>query len=293
MYLLTRRKKQIERSMLMQYLVDLDDLSRFNEIVSKLGYTGKAFFSFLLPRQLWHQTSKIRIENELLMDGIIDKSSLGSSSSSLIKWIFNNYGAQRTAQFIDECQFLANRYMLYTGYSIGIDDCVVIPRKVVKSVEDNEFLKVDSLDSDVAVEDVKNKIMNMSEQQLNQNDNNGFMVGVESGGKGSLFNVCHMTVMLEQQYINGKMLTDEITQGTIFDQGFIVGSFGSGLTPKEFFSHTRPGRTSLCDTALTTSETGYSQRKLIKLMEKMVVHNDESVRCVYSTKRYGDVKKRH
>ena len=37
MYLLTRRKKQIKRLMFMQYLVDLDDLSRFNEIVSKLG----------------------------------------------------------------------------------------------------------------------------------------------------------------------------------------------------------------------------------------------------------------
>ena len=36
-YLLTRRKKQIERSMFMQYLVDLDDLSRFYNIVSKLG----------------------------------------------------------------------------------------------------------------------------------------------------------------------------------------------------------------------------------------------------------------
>ena len=46
MYLLTRRKNQTERSMFMQYLVDLDDLSRFNEIVSKLGYTGKALFSF-------------------------------------------------------------------------------------------------------------------------------------------------------------------------------------------------------------------------------------------------------
>ena len=71
----------------MQYLVDLDDLSRFNKIVSKLGYTGKALFSFLLPRQLRHQTSKMQIENGLLMDGIIDKSSLGSSSSSLMKCI--------------------------------------------------------------------------------------------------------------------------------------------------------------------------------------------------------------
>ena len=133
----------------------LDDLSRFNEILSKLVYTGKALFFLLLPRQLWHKTSKIRIENGLLMDGIIDESSLGSYSSSLIKCIFDDYGVQRALQFIDECQLLANRYMLYTGYSIGIDDCVVIPKKIVKSIVD-EFLKADPLDPDVVVEDVKN-----------------------------------------------------------------------------------------------------------------------------------------
>ena len=114
----------------------------------------------------------------------------------------------------------------------------------------------------------------MSRQQLNQNDNNGFMISVESGAKGSLFNVCQMTGLLGQQYINGKRLTDDMPQGTIFDQGFIVGSFGSGLSPEECvcvcvggggrggweggFNHVRAGRTSLCDTALTTSQTGYS-----------------------------------
>ena len=41
MYLLTKRKKQIERLMFVQYFKDLDDLSRFTEIVSKLGYMGK------------------------------------------------------------------------------------------------------------------------------------------------------------------------------------------------------------------------------------------------------------
>ena len=162
MYLLTKRKKQIKRSMFMQYLVDLDDLSRFNEIVSKLGYTGKTLFSFLLPRQLWHQTSFLRIENGLLIDGIIDKCSLGSSSSSLIKCIFDDYGVQRATQFIDECRFLANRYKFYIGYSIGINDCVIIPRKVVKSIVDNEFLKANLLD--ITVETVKNKVMNMSRQ---------------------------------------------------------------------------------------------------------------------------------
>ena len=108
------------------------------------------------------------------------------------------------------------------------------------------------------------------------------MISVGSGAKGSLFSVCQMTRLLEQQYVNGKRLTDPSAQGTIFDQLFVIGSFGSGLSPKMFFSHARTGRTSLCDTALTTSQTEYSQRKLIKLIEKMVVHNDGSVRCVCS-----------
>ena len=60
------------------------------------------------------------------------------------------------------------------------------------------------------------------------------------------------------------------------------------MSPKELFSHARAGRTSLCDTALITSQTGFSQRKLIKLMEKMVVHNDGSVRCVYSKRIYEE-----
>ena len=87
-----------------------------------------------------------------------------SSSSSLIKYIFDDYGAQTAVQFIGECPFLGNRYMLYIGYSIGINDCVVIPRKIAKSIVDNEFLKANSLDPDLGVENVKNKVMNMSRQ---------------------------------------------------------------------------------------------------------------------------------
>ena len=97
-----------------------------------------------------------------------------------------------------------------------------------------------------------------------------------------------MTGLLGQQFINGKRLTDGGPQGTIFDQGFVVGSFGSGLTPKELFSHAMAGRTSLCNTTLTTSQTTYSQRKLIKLIEKMVVHNNGSVRCVCSKRIYEE-----
>ena len=94
------------------------------------------------------------------------------------------------------------------------------------------------------------------------------MISVGYEAKGSIFNMCQMTGLLGQQYINGKRLTDDMPQGTNFDQRFIVGSFGPGLTPREFFNHARAGRTSLCDTVLTTSQNEYSQRKFIKLMKK-------------------------
>ena len=86
---------------------------------------------------------------------------------------------------------------------------MVIPRNVVKSIVDNEFLKAGSLNPDVAVDDVKNKIMNMSRQQLSQNGNNGFMISEGFGAKGSLFNVYLMTGLLGQQYINSKRPTDD------------------------------------------------------------------------------------
>ena len=54
------------------------------------------------------------------------------------------------------------------------------------------------------------------------------------------------------------------------------------------FSHARTERASFCDIELTTSQTGYSQRKLIKLMERMVVHNDGSLRCVCSKRIYEE-----
>ena len=141
---------------------------------------------------------------------------MGSASSSLIKCIFDDYGAQRVAELINECQFPAKMYMLYTGYSICIDGCVVIPKKVVKIIVD-EFLKADPLDPDVAVEDVKNKDMTMPRQHLSQNDNNRFIISVDSGGKGSLFNVCETTGLLGQQDINGKSLIDGRPLETIFD----------------------------------------------------------------------------
>ena len=48
-------------------------------------------------------------------------------------------------------------------------------------------------------------------------------------------------------------------------KGFVSNSFYSGLTPTEFFFHTMGGREGLVDTAVKTAETGYMQRRLVKV----------------------------
>lgn len=49
-------------------------------------------------------------------------------------------------------------------------------------------------------------------------------------------------------------------------RGFVANSFYSGMTPTEFFFHTMGGREGLVDTAVKTAETGYMQRRLVKVM---------------------------
>ena len=48
-------------------------------------------------------------------------------------------------------------------------------------------------------------------------------------------------------------------------KGFVSNSFFSGLTPTEFFFHTMAGREGLVDTAVKTAETGYMQRRWVKV----------------------------
>ena len=61
-------------------------------------------------------------------------------------------------------------------------------------------------------------------------------------------------------------------------KGFVSNSFFTGLDPIEFFFHTMGGREGLIDTAVKTADTGYMQRRLVKVMEDLVVEYDLSVR---------------
>ncbi|KAL0312730.1 UNVERIFIED_CONTAM: DNA-directed RNA polymerase III subunit [Sesamum radiatum] len=72
-------------------------------------------------------------------------------------------------------------------------------------------------------------------------------------------------------------------------KGFVQNSFYTGLSATEFFFHTMGGREGLVDTAVKTADTGYMSRRLMKALEDLSVHYDNTVRsCQCSIVHGGD-----
>ena len=61
-------------------------------------------------------------------------------------------------------------------------------------------------------------------------------------------------------------------------RGFVENSYLQGLSPQEFFFHAMGGREGLIDTAVKTANSGYIQRRLVKALEDLTIHYDNSVR---------------
>ena len=60
-------------------------------------------------------------------------------------------------------------------------------------------------------------------------------------------------------------------------RGFIAHSYLEGLNPVEMFNHSMSGREGLIDTAIKTAQTGYTERKLMKCLENVVVKENGMV----------------
>lgn len=118
--------------------------------------------------------------------------------------------------------------------------------------------------------------------------NNNALIMALCGAKGSVLNICQMASTLGQQTVSGHRIQNVFLGRTLPHfkvndyapqaRGFCTNSFFTGLTPTEFFFHTMAGREGLIDTAVKTADTGYMQRKLMKVLEDLVVEYDFTVR---------------
>ncbi|WFD27804.1 DNA-directed RNA polymerase [Malassezia nana] len=118
-------------------------------------------------------------------------------------------------------------------------------------------------------------------------ENNMQMMTV-SGAKGSAVNVSSISCLLGPQALEGRRVPVMVSGKTLpsfkaFETaaragGFVAGRFLTGIAPQEYYFHCMAGREGLIDTAVKTSRSGYLQRCLIKHLEGVSVHYDQTVR---------------
>ncbi len=151
---------------------------------------------------------------------------------------------------------------------------------------------------------------------------NAMKAMIESGSKGNYMNIAQTIGLLGQQNVGGKRI-QRVFKGRTYphflknalynspnpheqqdtinprmkterqllelkkfleSRGFIVNSYIKGLRPIEFFTHQQGGREGLLSTAVSTSTTGYLQRRIVKTIEdvkcnylNMVVNDKNSI----------------
>lgn len=117
---------------------------------------------------------------------------------------------------------------------------------------------------------------------------NHMQMMTQSGAKGSAVNAQQISCLLGQQELEGRRVPVMVSGKTLpsfkaFETaaiagGYVASRFLTGVKPQEFYFHCMAGREGLIDTAVKTSRSGYLQRCLIKHLEGIRIHYDNTVR---------------
>lgn len=257
----------------------------------------------------------VKIWRGVLYEGTFDKSIIGASHGSIIQLLHKEYSPQIAAYFIDCIQFATNNYLLVHGFSVGLADCL-IPQTVneegvSKEEEINDVIQKCYIEAEgikqttshpgireirinAALNKAKDIGLRIAKESLSSTNN--FLSTVNSGSKGDFFNIAQITGLLGQQNLkgqrvplflnNGKRSLPHYPFGTLDPEteyesrGFIANGFIRGLTPRQFYFHAMSGREGISDTAMGTAQSGYMQRRIIKLTEDMKIQYDGTVRDI-------------
>jgi DNA-directed RNA polymerase II subunit RPB1 len=278
-------------------------------------YNGKGLISLLLPEDFIYEQKNnahptepiVKIYRGVLYEGAIDKNILGSCFNSIIQVLLKEYGKEIASDFVSNVQFITNGWLLIYGFSIGLEDCLVNSPNSVLHIQDKItkcYLEADGIAETTRNKGVKEvrvtaalnkaKDIGMKIAKESMKTTNNFLSTVISGSKGDFFNISQVTGLLGQQNLLGGRVIPTMNHGTrslphypfeklpteirYESEGFVENSFIKGLTPQQFFFHAMSGRENVCDTAMGTSRSGYTQRRIVKVDEDIQAKYDGTVR---------------
>jgi len=251
------------------------------------GFTGKEIISTILP-PLTYSNGDVEIVRGKFLRGRLTKKHVGKSNGSLVHVIYNDFGPDACVDFMHELQGLAHRYLRIRGFTIGLSDLMRSEEagKICRDEREKAFEEAKLLeDPNMRLNSCRN-IMGRAVVD-GMDDSNNFFAMINSGSKGSLVNLTQVQACLGQMNVQGGRIPKQWRDRTAtcfpegengpLSRGFIAHSYLEGLNPVEMFNHSMSGREGLIDTAIKTAQTGYTERKLMKCLENVVVKENGMV----------------
>ena len=220
----------------------------------------------------------IEIRNGVMLRGKMD-----ATIKTLIHRVYNDFGYQAAADFIDNWQNIITDYMKTSCFSVGIADLLADPKTAlgIREIIDKQKAKVTEVMDQVHLAtfenntsatnrdrfelEVRNLLNKVGDEtgalvRNNLQQDNRFVTIINSGSKGSALNLSQMITCVGQQNVDGKRVPYGFESRTLphyhkYDdspnaRGFIENSYISGLTAEELFFHAMSGRIGLIDTAV-------------------------------------------
>ncbi len=277
---------------------------------------GREIFSAVLPDDfdfIGHSKSKeaVVVKKGFLVEGLIDKATVGKDKGDLIRAVYAKYGANTGLDILGKIFRLGIGVLLRHGFTTSISDtdlpkevndkCREVlynaDRRVSQLIEQFKSKQLDALPGLTLKDTLEIKIMevlNKARQRVgeiileaNLEVNPTILMAV-SGAKGSNTNLSMMAACVGQQALRGKRIDIGYRGRTlcIFQKndlsprakGFVKRGYKEGLSPEEYFMHAMTGRDSLMDTALRTPKSGYLYRRLSSALQDIRVEYDFTVR---------------
>lgn len=249
--------------------------------------SSHSVFSILFPPSLFYRNEEIVIENGRIISGLLTKKTLGSGPFSLPTMISREYGAKAAMDFVSGVQFMVKIWLRYYNHSVSIADCLIRP----ELQEEIEAILETNLSQTRREERNTMKLLNNTKESAmrvvkDTFAHNQFADLIESGAKGSIYNVTQISSLLGQQLISGRRIAqtlphnkENLSQREKYkSRGFVEHSFLYGLSPQDFWYHSMSGRESVVDTVAKTPDSGYLFRKMARIMENVIIQYDGTVR---------------
>ncbi|AGM25644.1 DNA-directed RNA polymerase subunit beta' [Spiroplasma syrphidicola EA-1] len=195
--------------------------------------------------------------------------------SNIIDRYFKLYGANKTAEMLDNMKNLGFKYSGKSGVTVSAADVKVYDKKQeefkkadLKVKEINDYFKLGMLTARekqhriiTVWSKVKDQIQSELEHILREDPKNPIFMMADSGARGNVSNFTQLVGM------RGLMNNPK---GDIIELP-IKSSFREGLTVSEFFISTHGARKGMADVALKTADSGYLTRRLVDVSQEIII----------------------